>query len=182
MTKINKTNFIEPLVNNEIVGYNEVRCIYNEFSNKNSVNDFNRVMSLKEAKNIAAEKNLDLVEVNLQSNPPIVRICDYSKFLYEKKKQLKNKQKNIPSIKEVQLSANISLHDLQVKANKATEFIKNGHKVKVILTLKGREMVRQEENKKSLFEFITLLEEVAIPESMPKDDKNKSIVILKSKK
>ena len=84
-------------------------------------------------------------------------------------------------LKEIQLSVNITEHDLQTKANNAKKFIENGNKVKVTLTMKGRELSRREENKRSILEFIVMLEDVAVPESQPRDDGNKTIVILKKK-
>ena len=71
---------------------------------------------------------------------------------------------------------------METKAKKATEFLNDGHKVKVILTMKGRELNRREENKRSIFEFIVMLEDVASCESNLKDEGNKTVVILKKKK
>lgn len=177
--KFKKNDVNEPKINDEIFGYENVRLIYKHKVNENSDEDINRVMSLKEAKQLSQEKELDLIEINGKIKPPIIRLANYSKYMYELKKQ--QKQKAPPSLKEVQLSTNISNHDLEIKANKAREFIKDGHKVKVVLTMRGRELSRKEESKKCIYEFITLLEDVSIPESMPKDENNKSIVILKKK-
>ena len=65
--------------------------------------------------------------------------------------------------------------------DKAKEFIKDGNKVKVVLTMKGRELTRREESKTCLYKFITYMEDVAIPENMPRDENNRSMVILKRK-
>jgi translation initiation factor IF-3 len=70
---------------------------------------------------------------------------------------------------------------LQTKANNARKFIESGSKVKVTLTMKGRELSRRDDNKRSILEFIVMLEDVAVPESQPRDDGNKTIVILKKK-
>jgi translation initiation factor IF-3 len=70
---------------------------------------------------------------------------------------------------------------LQTKANYAKRFIEDGSKVKVTLTMKGRELSRKEENKRSILEFIVMLEDVAVPESQLRDDGNKTIVTLKKK-
>ena len=180
--KFKKSNQLnEPKINDEIFGYDMVRLIYKQNSKEKSENDINKVMSLEEAKKLSLEMELDLIEINEKTNPPILRLANYSKYMYELKKQQKQKQKNPPTLKEVQLSTNISHHDLEIKANKAKEFIKDGHKVKVILTMKGRELTRKEESKRCLYEFITLLEEVSVPESMPRDENNKCIIILKHK-
>lgn len=177
--KFKKNNLNEPRINDEIFGFENVRLIYKHNNNEDSSEDINKLMSMKEARQLSKEKELDLIEINGKINPPIIRLANYSKYMYELKKQ--QKQKTPPSLKEVQLSTNISKHDLEIKANKAREFLKDGHKVKVVLTMKGRELTRKEESKKCIYEFITLLEEVSIPESMPRDENNKSIVILKKK-
>lgn len=140
-----------------------------------------QVVSLEEAKQMAYNKGLDLIEVNSKTYPIIVKIADYSKFLFEQKKLLKKNKQKTSSLKEIQLSTNISTNDLSIKAKKAKEFIADGDKVKVVLTMKGRELGRKEDSKKSLYQFILLMEDVAVAESMPKDDKNKSIVILRKK-
>ena len=115
-------------------------------------------------------------------NRPVLRICDYSKYLYELKKQAKQQSKHNNEVKEISLSVNISRHDLETKANKAKEFIDKGYKVKVNLLMRSRELQRREESKRSILEFILLLEDIAVPESMPKDEGNRCIVYLKKKK
>lgn len=160
-------------VNDEIIGFDNVRIVGDNIESK--------VVSLSEAKKIASNLNLDLVEVNLKITPPVLKICNYEKLIYEmKRNEKKNKQVILP-IKEIQLSVNICMHDIEIKAKQAMNFIEKGHKVKVILTMKGRELSRRDESKKSLLEFLTLTENVASIESL-KDDGNKSIAILKKKK
>lgn len=169
----------EPLINDEIRGYDVVRVIYKVDGMEKEQSE---VVSLYDARKKARDMQLDLVLINEKAVPPIVKVCDYSKFMYERKKQMKQNQKVTSQVKEVQLTTNIGKHDLEIKANKAKEFINEGHKVKVVLTMRGRELGRREESKRCLYEYIMLLEDVAVPESMPKDDSNKSIVILKKKK
>ena len=181
-----KTSFPEPRVNDEIRGNYDVRVVYPTnygsdilYSNLDFTSD---VMNLNEAKKLANRFNLDIFEINPNINPPIMRIDEYDKWLYrEKKKQKENKQ-NKTELKEIQLSTNIGKHDLEIKAKKAMEFIGNGDKVKVVLTMKNRELSRREESKRCLYEFILMVEDVATPESMPKDEGSKAIVILKKKK
>jgi translation initiation factor IF-3 len=84
-------------------------------------------------------------------------------------------------LKEIQLSVNIAKHDLETKVNNAKKFIEDGSRVRVILSMKGRELSRREDNKKSILEFIVMMDEVATPESAPKDEGNKTTVILKKK-
>ena len=98
------------------------------------------------------------------------------------KKNAKKQQHNNKPLKEIQLSVSIAENDMKTKANNARKFLLGGSKVKVILKMKGREKIRREENKKSIYEFITMLEDIASPESLPKDEgDNKTIVILKKK-
>ena len=97
-----------------------------------------------------------------------------------KKLEKKNKHNSKP-LKEVQLTVNIAKHDLETKVNNARKFIENGNRVKVVLSMKGRELSRREENKKSILEFIVMLEDVAVPESTPRDEGNRTTVILKRK-
>ena len=124
---------------------------------------------------------LDLIEINPSTQPPIMKIASYEKLMYEIKKNAKKNKHTAKPLKEIQLSVNITEHDLQTKANNAKKFIENGNKVKATLTMKGRELSRREENKRSILEFIVMLEDVAVPESQPRDDGNKTIVILKKK-
>ena len=102
--------------------------------------------------------------------------------MYELKKNAKKNKQNTKPLKEIQLSVNIAKHDLETKANSARKFIEDGSRVRVILSMKGREVSRREENKKSILEFIVLLEDVAVPEMTPRDEGNKTVVILKKKK
>lgn len=140
------------------------------------------VVDISVARKMAEDQGLDLVEVNTNTNPHILRICKYDKFLYEQKKNAKKNKKQPQQLKEIQLSVSIAKHDLETKANQARKFISAGDKVKVVLTMKGREITRREENKKSLFDFIVSLEDVCVPEAMPKDEGNRTTVILRKKK
>lgn len=167
----NKIN--EPRINDEIRGVETVRIVGDNIES--------REISLKEAKRIASNLELDLVEINGNVNPPIVKVVDYSKYMFELKKALKNKNKKNCVLKEIQLSTNISSNDLNTKVRKAKEFIEDGNKVKVVLTMKGRELGRREDSKKSLLTFIVEMDEVAVPESLPRDEGNKCTVILKKK-
>ena len=138
---------IEPRINHEIKGVTEVRLIYKEHKDSVSENDFNKVMPWREAIRLANEKGLDLIEINGKTTPIIVKLEDYSKYLYELKKQLKQKNKKTTTLKEIQKTKNITLHDIKIKIKKAKEFLEEGNKVKVVLTMKGREFTRCEEFK-----------------------------------
>lgn len=183
MAKSNKNSFVEPRINYEIKGHSEVRLIYKEHKDSVSENDFNKVVSWGEAVRLSKEKKLDLIEINPKSEPIIVKLEDYSKYLYDLKKQMKHNKKKSAVLKEIQLSVNISMHDLEIKVNKAKEFIENGDKVKVVLTLKGRELLRKEESKKSFYQFIEFMIDSgkASFECPPRDEEKKCYVIFKKK-
>lgn len=171
-----KTDSIEKRINDEIQGYSIVRIVGTDIESKE--------VSLNEAKKIAKNMNKDLIEINSNLKVPILKIENYDKYMYEQKKALKKSKQNVKSniLKEIKISVNITSHDLQIKATKAKEFFNEDFKVKVTLMMKGRELARREENKRSIFEFISMLEDVAVPESMPKDNGNQTVVILKKKK
>jgi translation initiation factor IF-3 len=139
------------------------------------------VVSIDEAREIAKEASLDLVLINDSQSIPIVKVCNFEKMVYEMKKLEKKNKHNSKPLKEVQLTVNIAKHDLETKVNNARKFIENGNRVKVVLSMKGRELSRREENKKSILEFIVMLEDVAVPESTPRDEGNRTTVILKRK-
>lgn len=99
----------------------------------------NEVVSSQEAFKLAETEGLDLVIVSDASNPPVVRIQDFKKLQYEKKKQKSKQTKKASELKEIQLKANISEHDLQTKVNNIEKFLDRGDKVKIVVRLKGRE-------------------------------------------
>ncbi|MBP5722386.1 MAG: translation initiation factor IF-3 [Bacteroidales bacterium] len=183
MAKNQKDDFKEPRVNEGIKAVPTVRVVYKKNTNgESSDEDFVKIMGFGEARRLAEKMGLDLVEVSPSAIPPVVKLCDYSKYLYDLKKAEKSKNKVTHKLKEISITANISEHDMQTKAKKVKEFIEDGDKVKLILFLKGREVDRRDELKKSLYFFIEMVEDVAVPESLPKDEGNRSIVILKAKK
>lgn len=171
-------------INDDIVGYDNVRVIYKKHTDSTSDEDFNRVMHLSEAKRLADKMELDLIEVNNKTDIPILKIEDYSKYLWEQKKKQKERQKSNASlpVKEIQLSVGISEHDIMTKFRKAKEFIDKGHKVRVVLTMKGRELGRREESKKSLYVFLSQFGDDIAYDLAPKDENNKCYTIIRSKK
>jgi translation initiation factor IF-3 len=160
-------------VNDEIRFKGDVRIVGDKIES--------RVVSISEARKIAQDMELDLVEIQGKLETPVMRICNYEKMIYELKKSAKKNKQNVKPLKEIQLSVNIAKHDLETKANNARKFIEDGSRVRAILTMKGRELSRRDENKKSLLEFIVMLEDVATPEAAPRDEGNKTSVILKKK-
>ncbi|MCL2170681.1 MAG: translation initiation factor IF-3 [Defluviitaleaceae bacterium] len=113
------------------------------------------IVSLKEAQDLADEKQMDLVKIAPQSNPPVCKIMDYSKHKFEqakKDREARRRQKTVDT-KELRLSPNIDTHDVDVKVRQAMDFLKAGHKVKVRITFYGREMGRTGSGVKILNEF-----------------------------
>lgn len=143
-----------------------------------------KIMSSFQASKIAQELGLDLILINESANPPVVRIEDYSKFLYNLEKQEKERKKNSQTqqIKEIQLSPDIADNDLNVKVKKSIEFLTRGDKVKVVLQLKGRQKQMPERGELTILKLITSLEEWGDPESLPKLESSKWIAVLKPKK
>ena len=184
--KQKKERFQEPRINSELNGNYEVRVVYPTNYTESDINfklEYDsKVMGLSAAKSLADKMGLDIIEINPNQNPPIMRIDDYDKWLYKEKKKEKEAKQNKTEIKEVQLSPNIGKHDLEIKARKTREFIAEGDKVKVVLSMRGRELARREESKRCLYEFILMVEDVAVPENMPRDEGPKAIFILKKKK
>ncbi len=117
------------------------------------------VVPLKRAFELAAERRLDLVNVAPTAKPPVCKIMDYGKYKYEMSKKEKEARKNqkIINIKEIRLTPNIESHDLNVKANRAIEFLQDGDKVKVSVRFRGREMGHTEMGKEVLDEFAKLI-------------------------
>lgn len=175
----NRNSIDEPKINDEIGlrDSDEVRVVYNSRTDDTK---FSEVMSFKEAKMKSEEMQKDLIEINANVTPIVLRLDDYDKFLWELKKN-KNKKKPTSVVKEIQLSANISLHDMETKSNKAKEFISNGDRVKVVLRMKGRELGRREQSKESLRTFIKLMSEVAVIEGQIRDEGRQSVALLRKK-
>ena len=99
-------------------------------------------MSAKDALEMAAQRNMDLVKIAPQATPPVCKIIDYGKFRFEQAKREKEAKKNqrVVETKEIRLSLNIDTHDFDTKKNHAIRFIEQGNKVKVSIRFRGREM------------------------------------------
>ena len=171
--QLKNTPRIEYRINDEIDFYGQVRVV--------GENANNEVMSIDKARKLAESLDLDIVEINSRVTPPIMKVCNSEKLVYEVKKTLKKNIQQAKPPKEIQLSVNIAENDLKTKENQARKFIEDGFKVKVILIMKGRELSRRMENKKTIFKFIADLEDVAAAESLPKDEGTRTIVFLKRK-
>jgi translation initiation factor IF-3 len=142
------------------------------------------IMSSKEALAIAEQKQLDLVMIAPQAKPPVCKVMDYGKFLYElqkKEKEAKKKQKVI-NIKEVRISPNIEEHDLNVKAKNAEKFLKEGDKVKITVRFRGREADYSHFGSELLKQISEKLSEVGLIEKEPKLEGRNMTMVLTPKK
>ena len=121
------------------------------------------IMPLRKAMEIAEQKNLDLVKIAPQANPPVCKIIDYGKFRFEQAKREKEARKNqrVVEIKEVRLSLNIDTHDFETKKNHALRFISEGNKVKASIRFRGREMGHPELGLEIMRRFADAMSEVA---------------------
>lgn len=142
------------------------------------------IYQLRDALNKAEELELDLVEISPKANPPVCKIMDYKKFLYEQKK----KQKEIKAktakvvVKEIRLGPNTDEHDFNFKLNHAMKFIEEGAKVKVDVFFKGRSIVYKDKGEYILLRFAQQLEEIAKVEQLPKLEGKRMIMMLAPKK
>jgi len=128
------------------------------------------VYSIAEAQRIANDQGLDLVEISPQADPPVCKVIDYNKFLYEKKKkekEMKAKSK-VSEVKEIRFTPNTDDHDFDFKSKHAENFLKDGNKVKAYVQFKGRAIMFKERGELLLLKFAERLVEVGTLESMPK--------------
>ena len=112
---------------------------------------------------IAEERGADLVEIAPQADPPVCKIINYGKFVYELQKKEKTQKKNqqVSVLKEIRLHPNTDTHDIEFKARHARNFIEEGNKVKVTVIFKGRELAYTDQGENLLKDFISKLEDVA---------------------
>ena len=145
------------------------------------------VLPIRDALKLADEMELDLIEISPKADPPVCRIADYQKFLYQQKKKAKELKANQAkvTIKEIRFGPQTDDHDYNFKLKHAENFLKEGSKVKAyVFFFRGRSIVFKEQGEILLLRFATDLEELAKVESMPKLDGKKMNMILapKSKK
>ena len=143
-----------------------------------------QILSLREALSLAREAELDLVEISPQANPPVCKIMNYQKYLYElKKKQKEIKAKSVKvSVKEIRLGPNTDEHDFNFKVKHAIEFLQEGNKVKVDVFFKGRTIMYKDKGELMLLNFAKACEEYGKQDQMPKLEGKRMIMILTPKK
>lgn len=143
-----------------------------------------QVISTREAIQMAEQMDVDLVEISPNAQPPVCRLIDYSKFLYQlkkKAKEMKAKQVKI-EVKEIRFGPQTAEADYAFKLKHAQEFIKDGNKVKAYVFFKGRSIVFKEQGEVLLLRFANDLEDIAKVESMPNMEGKKMIIMLAPKK
>lgn len=144
------------------------------------------VYSTQEALKIAQQQLLDLVEISPNADPPVCKVIDYNKFLYDKKKkekEMKAKAK-ISEVKEIRFTPNTDDHDFDFKSRHAEGFLKDGNKVKAYVQFKGRAIQFKERGELLLLKFAERLQEIGQPEALPKLEGKRMFIMLapKSKK
>ncbi len=163
-------------INDAIRGVDEVRLV--------GENVEQGIYSFREAMRIADEQNLDLVEISPTAVPPVCRIIDYQKFLYQKKRKEKEQKQNSKKIevKEIRFGPQTDDHDYNFKLRHAQGFLKDGNKVKAYVFFRGRSIVFKEQGELLLARFASDLEEFGKPEALPKLEGKRMILMLAPKK
>ena len=160
---------------NDQIRVREVRIVGEEGST---------VVPTRDALNMAREQGVDLVEISPNANPPVCRLIDYSKFLYQQKKRQKDmKAKQVKvEVKEIRFGPQTDEHDYQFKLKHAKEFLEEGNKVRAYVFFRGRSILFKEQGEVLLLRFANDLEEVGKVESMPSLEGKKMFLYLAPKK
>ena len=142
-----------------------------------------QVLPIRDALNLADELELDLIEISPKAEPPVCRIDDYQKFLYQQKKKAKELKANQTKVvvKEIRFGPQTDDHDYNFKLKHAQNFLKEGAKVKAYVFFRGRSIVFKEQGEILLLRFATDLEEFAKVEAMPRLDGKKMNMMLAPK-
>lgn len=138
------------------------------------------ILSRSDALRIAEQAGVDLVEISPSADPPVAKVVDWGKFQYQKmKEQQKNKRSNKASeLKQMRLGLKISTNDLDIKLRKIRAFLEAGHKVKILVVFRGREMAHKDLGYVMIDKIVALLEENAVLEQKPQmAGRNLSIVV-----
>ena len=142
------------------------------------------VMTSKEAQRLANEKNMDLVKIVPNAVPPVCKIMDYGKSLFEQAKREKEARKNqkVVSIKEVRVSAKIEEHDFEFKVKSALNFLQDGDKVKVTIRFRGRELRYTSNGQEVMAKFADSIKEAGAVEKPPRLEGKSMMMILSPRK
>lgn len=138
------------------------------------------IMSSRDARRLAEEKNLDLVKIAPMAKPPVCKVMDYGKYRFEQAKREKEARKNQKTveIKEIRLSLNIDTHDFETKARHAEKFLKAGNKVKVSIRFRGREMAHTNLGLDSMAKFAEACKEFSSVEKPAKLEGRQMLMFL----
>jgi translation initiation factor IF-3 len=142
------------------------------------------IMSVSEAQQVADEKNLDLVEVAPNANPPVCRVMDFHKYRYEQRKKGADSKKKstASSVKEVKIRSRTEAHDLAFKTAHIRRFLEQGHRVKISVFFKGREIARPELGRVTLNKMLETISDAATPEGEPRmEGRNLSVMLVPTK-
>jgi len=142
------------------------------------------VVPLEEAKKLAEESSLDLVEISPQAEPPVCKVMDYGKFRFEeqKKRQASRKKQKQTQVKEIKFRPGTDIGDYNVKLRNLTRFLTDGDKVKVTLRFRGREMAHQELGRDLLKRVENDLQELGTVEQFPRMEGRQMVMVLAPKK
>lgn len=162
-------------INDKIRGVAEVRLVGDNVEQG--------IYTYQQAMRIADEQNLDLVEISPNAEPPVCRIVDYQKFLYQKKRKEKEQKQNSKriEIKEIRFGPQTDEHDYQFKLKHATQFLKEGNKVKAYVFFRGRSILFKEQGEELLARFCMDLADVGRAEAVPKLEGKRMIVMISPK-
>ncbi len=143
-----------------------------------------KICSIDEALQISRKIGLDLVEISPKADPPVCKVIDYKKFIYDQKKKLKTIQSKAQKvvIKELRFGPNTGEHDFEFKLKHAKKFLQDGAKVKAFVFFRGRTIVFKEQGQILLLKLAQALEDVGVVEEMPRLDGKKMIIIIAPKK
>ena len=141
------------------------------------------IVGIEDALRISEEKGVDVVEVSSNATPPVCRLMDYGKFKYELKKQRSAKKQKDQTIKEIKFRPNIGDHDLEVKVNRMRSFLEAGHKTRMRIFFRGREIVHPELGRELARDVREKLSDVASVDMEPKiEGKNLIMILVPAKK
>ena len=169
-------NAKDPYMINEQIRAREVRLVGDNVETG--------VYSISEALKIADEQGLDLIEISPNAEPPVCKILDYQKFLYQQKKRLKEQKAKSTKVvvKEIRFGPQTDDHDYNFKLKHAVGFLKEGAKVKAYVFFKGRSILFKEQGEVLLLRFANDLEEYAKVEQMPVLEGKRMILMITPKK
>lgn len=141
------------------------------------------IMSLSDALKIAEDAGVDLIEISPSASPPVAKVVDWGKYQYQKMKEQQKNRKHAKTaeLKQMRMGLKIGANDLEIKLRKIREFLSAGHKVKIMIFFRGREMAHQELGYEMIDRIINQLEEYAILEQKPQMAGRNLGIVIRSK-